>query len=332
MSPASWHPEVQAPPAAPSLSLSRAGVIGVEKVIRLGTSERQPTQLFAARLGCVVDLGPDEAAEHAPRFEEVLNDAVGEIVLHERALRAEQLARLIVERVRGRLGVPRAEVTIVARAPEHKEAPVSGIRTQEIYTLHVSAVASRRGIRRLVGVTTQGMVVSPVVQQLMADSARRRLTLAGFSEEEVRRILEAVPLAADNQRGFGTLHVGCPEDCEADIEPADLLDIVEGAMSSEIYELMKRSDEGAVVEKAHQRARSAGQVVRAMLTAVVERHGGLPDDVFVAARQENTETMHQHNVVAERFGLLGQLRDELASGRPVAPHGSTREWLEAAGR
>ena len=42
------------------------------------------------------------------------------------------------------------------------------------------------------------------------------------------------------------------------LEARDLLDIVEGSMSSEIYELMKRSDEGAVVEKAHRRPRLIG--------------------------------------------------------------------------
>ena len=50
----------------------------------------------------------------------------------------------IAELVRERQDALRAEVTIGARYPEHKPAPVSGIRTQEIYTLHGSAVASER--------------------------------------------------------------------------------------------------------------------------------------------------------------------------------------------
>ena len=31
------------------------------------------------------------------------------------------------------------------------------------------------------------------------------------------------------------------------------------------------------------------------------------------SRQENLETIHQHNVVAERYGLLGELARELAA-------------------
>jgi GTP cyclohydrolase I/GTP cyclohydrolase-4 len=111
-----------------------------------------------------------------------------------------------------------------------------------------------------------------------------------------------------------------------------LLEIVENSMSSEIYELMKRSDEGAVVEKAHRRPRFVEDCVREMIGGVVERLGHLREDSFVSARQENLETIHQHNVVAERFGLLGELRQELRSGEHLAHHTSMREWLDNGAR
>jgi GTP cyclohydrolase I/GTP cyclohydrolase-4 len=62
---------------------------------------------------------------------------------------------------------------------------------------------------------------------------------------------------------------------------------------------------------------------------VVEGYPDLPDDAFVMARQENLETIHRHNVVAERYGTLGELRAELASGNHSARHVSMREWLES---
>ena len=89
-------------------------------------------------------------------------------------------------------------------------------------------------------------------------------------------------------------------------------------MSSEIYELMKRTDEAAVVEKAHRRPRFVEDCVREMVGGVVARFPELADPAFVSARQENLETIHQHNVVAERFGLLGELRRELDDGRARA--------------
>jgi GTP cyclohydrolase I/GTP cyclohydrolase-4 len=100
-------------------------------------------------------------------------------------------------------------------------------------------------------------------------------------------------------------------------------------MSSEIYELMKRSDEAAVVEKAHRRPRFVEDCVREMIGGVVERFPDLDDLAFVHARQENLETIHQHNVVAERFGLLGEVRAELRTGETAGHHTSLREFLDA---
>jgi len=312
------------------VSLSRVGVTNVEKVIRIGGNGAE--KLFSAKLECYVDLGPRQKGAHMSRFEEVINDVVGEVILGESGFKAEELAQHIAERVRERQDALRAEVTIAARYPEEKPAPVSGIPTQEIYTLYGSAIASERGTRRLVGVAAQGMTACPCAQQLVAGRARERLLDEGFDDEQIATILEAVPVATHNQRGLGTLHIGCPETCEREIEAATLLEIVEESMSSEIYELMKRSDEGAVVEKAHRRPRFVEDCVREMIRGVVDHYGELTDQHFVSARQENLETIHQHNVVAERFGLLGELRHEIASGEHLPHHTSMREWLDANGR
>jgi GTP cyclohydrolase IV len=325
------QPDVQASAPTVHVSLSRVGITGVEKVIRIAAGDGHP-QLFSANLECFVDLGPKQKGAHMSRFEEVVNDVIGEVILGETGFKAEQLAEHIAVRVRERQDALRAEVTIAARYPEYKPAPVSGIRTQEIYTLYGSCVSSARGTRRLVGVAAQGMTACPCAQQIVAGHARDRLSADGFSDGEIARILDAVPVATHNQRGLGTLHIGCPEDCAIEIEAATLLDIVENSMSSEIYELMKRSDEGAVVEKAHRRPRFVEDCVREMIAGVVAQFGELKDGTFVSARQENLETIHQHNVVAERFGLLGELRHELASGEHLAHHTSMREWLDAAGR
>jgi GTP cyclohydrolase I/GTP cyclohydrolase-4 len=317
-------PDVQASAPALHVSLSRVGVTGVEKVIRVND------QLFSARLECFVDLGPKQKGAHMSRFEETVNDAIGEVVLGESAFRAETLAERIAETVRDRQEALRAEVTIAARYPEHKPAPVSGILTQEIYTLFGTAVAAASGTRRMVGVAAQGMTACPCAQQLVAAAARERLGDDGFSDGEIERILEHVPVATHNQRGLGTLHVGLPAGSDVDIDAAQLVAIVEESMSSEIYELMKRSDEGAVVEKAHRRPRFVEDCVREMVRGVIDGFGHLGDDAFVSARQENLETIHQHNVVAERFGLLGELRREVAAGEHLAHHTSMRDWLDSA--
>ena len=321
------QPDVQQQLPTLQVSLSRVGVTGVEKVIRI--RQNGDEQLYHAELDCFVDLGPDQKGAHMSRFEEVANDVIGEVILGEATFKAETLAQDIAEGVRERQGARRAEVTIAARYPEHKPAPESGIRTQEMYTLLGSAVASARGTRRLIGVRAQGITACPCAQGLIEGRSRERLMADGFSTDEIDRIFDAVPVATHNQRGLGTLQIGCTEMCEDEIDAAVLLELVEESMSSEIYELMKRSDEATVVEKAHRRPRFVEDCVREMIRGVVDQFGHLSDRHFVSARQENLETIHQHNVMAETFGTLGEVRAEVAAGQSFGPHTTLRDWLDA---
>jgi GTP cyclohydrolase IV len=319
--------DVQSQQPTVQLSLSRVGVTDVEKVIRIHHNGSE--QLFSARFECVVELGPNQKGAHMSRFEEVVNEAIGQVVLNETTFKAETLAEHIAQLVRERQQARRAEVTVEARFPEHKPAPVSGVQTQELYTLHGSAITTEVGTRRLIGVTAQGMTACPCAQELVAASARTNLQHDGFDDDDIEKILAAVPVATHNQRGLGTLHIGCTELCDDEIEANTLLEIVEQSMSSEIYELMKRSDEATVVEKAHRRPRFVEDCVREMIRGVVAAYPDLDDRAFVSARQVNLETIHQHNVVAERFGTLGEVRRELATGQPSPVHTSRRAWLDA---
>ena len=318
--------DVQSRRPSTLLSLSRVGVTGVEKVVRVRSNGSE--QLFYAELECFVDLGPEQKGAHMSRFEEVVNEAIDEVILGEAAFKAETLASHIAERVRDRQDGHRAEVTIAARYPEYKRSPVSRLPTQEIYTLFGSAVASARGTRRVVGVEAQGMTACPCAQELVMERSQERLRDGGFTDDDIARVFEAVPVATHNQRGIGTLHIGCPEGCLDEPDAETLLEIVETAMSSEIYELMKRSDEVEVVERAHLRPRFVEDCVREMIRMAIDRFGGLGDNALVSARQENLETIHKHSVVAERHGLLGELRREVESGERARHDVTRREWLE----
>jgi GTP cyclohydrolase I/GTP cyclohydrolase-4 len=92
---------------------------------------------------------------------------------------------------------------------------------------------------------------------------------------------------------------------------------------------MKRTDEVAVVEKAHARPRFVEDCVREMIAGVIDAFPMLDGASFVSARQENLETIHQHNVVAERHGLLSELRAEIESGTPLRRHTGLEEWLSS---
>lgn len=308
-------PEVQ-------LGLSRAGVTGVAKVIRIRHEEREKS--FAAQISCTVDLDPAQKGVHMSRFPELFGEAIDEVVIGEAFLvetLAEHIARHIVERQEAL----RAEVRIEAQYPLERRTPVSGLPTQEIAKLIGIAAASPDRVRRVVGVEATGINACPCAQGMVRGAAADRLREAGFGED-VDRILELVPLATHNQRGRGTLFVGT----DARINAETLVDVVERSMSSPVYALLKRPDELFVVEHAHLQPRFVEDSVRVALKETLDRYPALDDADFLFSRQVNLETIHDHDVLAERSGTAGELRAELETGEPAGPHTELRDWLAAA--
>ena len=98
-------------------------------------------------------------------------------------------------------------------------------------------------------------------------------------------------------------------------------------MSAPVYELLKRPDELFVVEHAHLQPRFVEDSVRLALKGVLDAHPDLGDGDFVFSRQVNLETIHTHDVLAERYGTVGELRLELEDGGPLEHHTELREWL-----
>jgi GTP cyclohydrolase IV len=313
--------DLQASPPEVRLGLSRAGVRGVAKAIRIRYGQNE--KLIAAEIECTVDLDGAQKGVHMSRFPELFEEAIERVVLEE-AFLVEDLAAHIAEQIVARQGAGRAETRIVARYPIERRTPVTDLPTQEMVALIGVAVAGASGARRVVGVEASGINACPCAQGLVRNAASARLLEAGFAEGDVDRILELVPLATHNQRGRGTLYVGT----ESRVNAEQLVQIVESSMSSPVYELLKRPDELFVVEHAHLQPRFAEDSVRLALQGTLDAYPALDDADFVSARQVNLETIHTHDVVAERYGTVGELRRELAGDEP-AHHTDLGTWLAA---
>ena len=146
--------------------------------------------------------------------------------------------------------------------------------------------------------------------------AAERLLEAGFETVDVERILELVPLATHNQRGRGTLLVGT----ERRVNAEQLVGIVERSMSAPVYELLKRPDELFVVEHAHLQPRFVEDSVRVALKETLDEYPELADGDFLFSRQVNFETIHTHDVVAERGGTSASCARELEHGGLRSSH------------
>ncbi len=313
-------PDLQSSAPEVPVGLSRAGVTGLQKAVRM--LHRGQEALVSAVIDCYVDLDPEQKGVHMSRFPEVLAESIDELVIDGRLL-VEQLAEHIARHIVDRQQALRAEVKIAAGYPIERLTPVSRLRTQEMVTLVGLATASSAMSRRVVGVEATGINACPCAQALIRDQAQERLSDAGFDAGDVERILELVPLATHNQRGRGDLFIGTNLRLDAE----NLVDLVERSMSSPIYELLKRPDELFVVEHAHLQPRFVEDSVRLMIKASLDEIDNLSDDDFVLARQVNLETIHNHDVLAERFGTIGELRRELATGEHSPHHTELRDWL-----
>ncbi len=321
--------DVQASRPRVPISLTHVGVGDSEKIIRLRTPEGSSGS--PRRSPAPSSSGVSRRRAHMSRFEEVVNDAIGEVVLGRDAVpHAEQLAAQIAEVVRDRQGARRAEVSLVARYPSTSPRPSPASRRRR--STRCSPRPRRPSVARAASsACSAGHDACPCAQGLVQDSARELLLADGFDESEIRRIFEAVPVATHNQRGLGTLEIGLPEGVRFDLDASALAAIVEASMSSEIFELMKRSDEGAVVERAHRNPRFVEDCVRETIAGVIDRLPELGDDTWIHARQQNLETIHQHDVVASRTGLLGELRAEARGDEGVrSAHLSREAWLAGA--
>jgi GTP cyclohydrolase IV len=312
--------DLQASPPDVRIGLSRAGVTGVQKAVRMQHGGQDA--LVSAEIDCFVDLDPAQKGVHMSRFPELFEEAIDELVMGEKLL-VERLAEHIAVHILERQQALAAEVRIAARYPVERLTPVTALRTQELVTLIGVAAASPTGSRRVVGVEATGINACPCAQGLVRDQAVERLGEAGFDEADVGRILELVPLATHNQRGRGSLYLGT----DLRLDAVELVELVEQSMSSPIYELLKRPDELFVVEHAHLSPRFVEDSVRVMVKGALDRYSALEDDDFVLARQVNFETIHNHDVLAERFGTVGELRHELATGEHEASHTELRDWL-----
>jgi GTP cyclohydrolase I/GTP cyclohydrolase-4 len=313
-------PDIQSSEPEVRIGLSRVGVTGVSKAIRLRRGRFE--KLVFAEIACSVDLDPAQRGVHMSRFPELFEQAIDELVIGEAVL-VEELAEHIARTVVGRQRALRAEVEVTARYPLQRQTPVTRMKTQEIVSLIGIAAATATRTRRAVGVEATGINACPCAQGLVRGQTAERLLEAGFEAGDVDRILELVPLATHNQRGRGRLAVGTDRPVNAD----DLVEIVERSMSSPVYELLKRPDELFVVEHAHLQPRFVEDSVRVALKETLDAYPELDGDDFLWSRQVNLETIHTHDVVAERYGTVAELRGELERGARPARHTELREWL-----
>lgn len=208
----------------------------------------------------------------------------------------------------------RAEVKARSEAIYERTTPKSSIRTFEPYKVYAKAVSKlskgRVETSRAVGVKVVGITACPCVAESVRELFKNELAKASSLKETDLKIVESLPLATHMQRSEGFLMMDSPP--VHDVDVLKLIDIVEGAMSSPTYELLKREDELELVLKAVDRPRFIEDSIRLMAEGVVQTFKDLPDETRIFLAQHSEESVHKHDLITMLKTTLGELRAELA--------------------
>ncbi|HTS23354.1 MAG TPA: GTP cyclohydrolase FolE2 [Casimicrobiaceae bacterium] len=255
-------PDTQSLPDARELPIERVGVKGLRYPLALRAADGG-VQHTIAELGMYVGLAHDVKGTHMSRFVEILEE------------RREPLdlagLRSMHERMLERLGAKSGRIELHFPYFIRKAAPVSGVESLLDYdarwTVEADAQARARVAIELVAPVTS---LCPCSKKI-AD------------------------YGAHNQRSHITVRV---ELAGGDVSLEELARIAEEEASSELYGLLKRSDEKFVTERAYDNPKFVEDLVRDI--ALRLRRDPRIGRFRVAS--ENFESIHNHSAFAEIVG------------------------------
>lgn len=289
---------MQGEKVANAFPLNKVGVTGVVKPVQVRRPSREVT--LTTTMDVFVDLPPDQKGSHLSRNLEAINEVVDRSV-RDPVGSLEELTETIARSLLKRHDyATTSEVWATADYFLERTSPW-GRTSLEAYRLVARANARRgsRDVERSIGVEVVGMTACPcAMETVREDLLKEHPEVAGWPD--------GVPIITHNQRNRTTVIL--QEAPGHDIEADDLIDLVEDSLSAPTFGLLKRPDEGRLVEMAHRNPKFVEDVVRGVLERLLKRYPKMPDGTWVRVKSEAEESIHKHNAFAERSTTFGELR------------------------
>lgn len=304
-------PDTQDKKPETPISLTKVGVTGVKKLLKIRRKDRRPIILLPT-FDAFVDLPSTQKGVHMSRnpeaISEIIDEAVNESEIHIETLCANLVKKLLEKHEYAK----QAETEARGEYIINKLSPVTHKKTQETTQIIARATVVKNddgsiSVTKMIGAEVVGMTVCPCAQESVIKESKAKL-LEFLDEETTQRVIESVTFASHNQRGIGTILLEVSENQDVNVD--DLIEIIQNAMSSPVCELLKRPDENKIVTNAHKNPVFVEDCVRNMVEGILEKYPQLPDNSFVTIKQVNEESIHQHNAFAQKNASLGQLREE----------------------
>lgn len=297
-------------PKAP-ISLTRVGVTGVKKLLKINRDNKRPIILLPT-FNAFVDLPSTQKGVHMSRNPEAITEIIDESA-NQGEIHIETICANLVKRLLEKHEYAlRAETEVKSEYIINKFSPVTHKKTQETTNIIARAIAQKDesgniSVRKMIGAEVVGMTVCPCAQESVEQESKEKL-LKFLDEETTNKVLEVVTFASHNQRGVGTILLEVSENQDVNVD--DLITIIQDSMSSQVCEILKRPDENKIVTNAHNNPVFVEDCVRNMVLALLKKYSNLPDNSMVTIKQVNEESIHQHNAYAEKIASFGELKEE----------------------
>jgi GTP cyclohydrolase I len=238
------------------LRIDKVGVRGLRFPIMVRDKERA-VQSTIATIGMFVDLPKEFKGTHMSRFIEVLN-------AHGNVIHVENISD-ILRALQEKFQAATSHLEIEFPYFMTKRAPVTGLESLMDYIARFDATAGRGREDFVLTVKAHVTTLCPCSKAIAARGAH-------------------------NQRGQVTLQIRS----RRAVWIEDLIGIIEGSASSELYALLKRQDEKAVTERAYDNPVFVEDLVR----NVALRLNAHSDVTWYKVEAENFESIHNHNAYA----------------------------------
>jgi GTP cyclohydrolase I len=238
------------------LRIDKVGVRGLRFPIQI-RDKAHVVQNTVATIGMYVDLPKEFKGTHMSRFIEVLN-------AHGNMVHVENITE-ILHKMQKKLNADTAHIEMEFPFFLSKRAPVTGMEGMMDYTARFDATACGKEIDFVLTVIAGVTTLCPCSKAISQ-------------------------YGAHNQRGTVTVQIRSRKAVWIE----DLIALIEGSASSELYSLLKRQDEKAVTERAYENPVFVEDLVR----NVALRLNAHRDVTWYKVEAENHESIHNHNAYA----------------------------------
>ncbi len=238
------------------IAIDRVGIKSLKHPVAF--SDRSGVQHTVAKFDMSVSLSSDLKGTHMSRFIDILNSQSSAISI--------DTFRSILINMRDRLEADKGIIEMEFPWFVNKSAPVSGVKSMVDYQITLIGEIEQDVVKTVLRVVVPVTSLCPCSKNI--------------SE-----------YGAHNQRSHVTVEVAIDQTVQVE----EIIDIVEGEASAQLYGMLKRVDEKYVTEQAYDNPKFVEDMIRDVA-------GCLNEDERITSYRvvvENFESIHNHSAYAE---------------------------------